>query len=132
MIAAIRRDRLKEGTMIKRMMIYCVALGLVARPAFAGEPERANALKALRGLNAATEVGVTYREYGSRLIDTKIAVDDYLRSTPAGAPGRGEIILALLYFVNAQTVWGLVNTVRAHRMVYPEESIRALEQDPCP
>lgn len=62
------------------------------------------ALKPLRKLKAATEVGVSYIEYQKRLIDTKAEVEDQLRSVPTG-PLKERIAGALEAFEEGSTVW---------------------------
>lgn len=64
----------------------------------------ANALKALRKLKSATEVGVSLEAYQERLIDTKSEVDEHVRSLPLGIL-RARIREAMGDFLDASTVW---------------------------
>lgn len=62
------------------------------------------ALKALRKMSAATEVGVSLSEYSSRLIDTKAEVDEAIDILPDNFL-RQELILALQSFIDAGRAW---------------------------
>lgn len=64
------------------------------------------AIKALRGLQSVTSSGVTYREYGPRLQDTKIAVDQYLQSD-TDQVARPPIQSSMNYYVLASRAWAL-------------------------
>jgi len=64
----------------------------------------ANALKSLKKLSAATEVGISFQEYGKRLIDVKIEVDDSITSLPDGYV-KDEIKLAMEAYTDASTAW---------------------------
>ncbi len=62
------------------------------------------ALKSLRKLAAATEVGVNFQEYGSRLIDVKTEVNELLPKITDGYV-KDEIILAMDAYADAETAW---------------------------
>lgn len=62
------------------------------------------ALKALRKMKAATEIGVTLPEYSSRLIDGKVEVDEALAVLPGGFL-KEELRLALEAFVDVGKAW---------------------------
>lgn len=62
------------------------------------------ALKSLRKLQAATEVGVSLTSYQNRLIDTKADVDEALRSIPPGSISNA-IQTAMQSYQDASTFW---------------------------
>ncbi len=62
------------------------------------------AVKALRIMAAATEIGINYLDYGNRLIDVKVAVDEALGGIPEGEL-RNEITSTLLDFQKASSSW---------------------------
>lgn len=62
------------------------------------------ALKALRKMKASTDVGVTMSEYSSRLIDTKVDVDEAVEALPSGFL-REELKLALQAFIDVGKAW---------------------------
>lgn len=62
------------------------------------------ALKSLRKLAAATEVGVNFQEYGSRLIDVKAEVNEFLPKITDGYV-KDEIKLAMDAYADAGTAW---------------------------
>jgi hypothetical protein len=63
-----------------------------------------NALRSLRKLAGATQIGVVRMEYSSRLIDVKSDVDEAGTSIPDGAL-NDELQLALRAFVDANRAW---------------------------
>jgi hypothetical protein len=67
------------------------------------------ALKALRGIAAATEVGIAIREYGSRVIDAKLIVEDALGRISDDAL-KSEIREATDDYSFAVTVWDYLNS----------------------
>lgn len=65
----------------------------------------ARAHQALRDLQTATAIGVTYPEYSKRLIDTKIAVErSSLSKIPAGT-GAYNLAIAMMFYEFAGEVW---------------------------
>jgi len=62
------------------------------------------AIKELYKLASATEVGVSFLEYGSRIIDVKAAVDMNLRALPE-SDVKDEIRLAMEAYADANTAW---------------------------
>lgn len=62
------------------------------------------AWRALRKLAGATEVGINFQEYGSRLIDVKNEVDDATSRMPAGDL-KLELNLAMEAYVDAGQAW---------------------------
>jgi hypothetical protein len=73
----------------------------VATDAFSRE-----AIKALRRLDSAVSVGLTYREYGTRLVDTKVAVDEQLEKVAEGEL-KMEIMRAMSDYKKASQLWEL-------------------------
>ena len=67
--------------------------------------ETDEALKALRKIVVATEVGVNYGKYGSLIIDTKAKVNEVLLVLPDGDLKK-EISAAIEAYVDASQVWG--------------------------
>jgi hypothetical protein len=64
-----------------------------------------DALKALRKMASATEVGISYQEYGTRIIDAKAEVDEAIRQLPDGEV-REHISLAMEAYADAARAWG--------------------------
>jgi hypothetical protein len=62
------------------------------------------ALKALRKMAGATEIGISFQEYGSRMIDAKADVEEALRQLPEGEL-RTEIALAMDAYADASKAW---------------------------
>jgi hypothetical protein len=62
------------------------------------------ALRSLRKIAGATDIGVTKQEYSSRLIDVKADVDEALSTVPESFL-KTEINLALQEFVEAGKKW---------------------------
>lgn len=63
-----------------------------------------DALKALRKVGAATQVGVNYQQYGSLVIDAQVAVNEAIRVLPEGELNR-EINAAIDAYVDAGQIW---------------------------
>ena len=77
----------------------------IARPVPSQSNELASsAIRALRKLAGATEVGISFREYGSRVIDVKADVDESIRELPEGDL-RNEIRLAMEAYADAAQAW---------------------------
>lgn len=62
------------------------------------------ALKSLRKLSAATEVGVSFADYGRRLIDVKSEVAEYLSNISDGYT-KDEINAAMQAYADTATAW---------------------------
>ncbi len=67
-------------------------------------PAALAALKSLRKIAGATEIGINVQDYGSRLIDTKADIDEQLAQLPEGEVKK-EIQLALQAYVDAHSIW---------------------------
>jgi len=83
----------------------------VADPNQLTEAQRSSAnqaLKALRKLEAAIEVGLTRASYSDRLIDTKADVQENLRVLPEGELKK-EIGMAMDWYVIALNTWTQLN-----------------------
>lgn len=63
-----------------------------AGPAWAAENGAREALRALKALNSALSVGLTYRDYHQRLIETKIIVDQYVETPRAQERGMQSVL----------------------------------------
>jgi len=62
------------------------------------------ALRALRKLGGATEIGISFQEYGSRLIDIKNEVDEATSRIPA-SDLKNELTSAMEAYVDAGQAW---------------------------
>ncbi len=67
-----------------------------------------DAIRALRRLESATSVGVSFVEYGTRLIDAKAEVDNALGQLPESAL-KAELTLAMAEYTLASKIWQLIN-----------------------
>lgn len=66
-----------------------------------------DALREMRKLMGATEIGVSYREYGTRLIDTKALVEEAFALIPDGE-FKSEVALTMVAFIDANTAWNTI------------------------
>lgn len=64
----------------------------------------ANALKALRKLSSATEVGINFRDYGSRVVDVKTELNELLPTITEGRT-KEAIQSAMSAYQDAGTLW---------------------------
>lgn len=74
------------------------------------------ALKTLRRMGSATEVGLTLSEYNTRLIDLKADVDEQISLIPEGEL-KTEIQLAVEAYVDAQNAW---KEMGRHDTLFPD------------
>ena len=63
-----------------------------------------NAIKALRKLKAAVEIGISLNQYTDRLLEAKVEIEALLNSVPTGTL-RLEIASALEAFQDAHELW---------------------------
>ena len=63
-----------------------------------------DAIKSLRRMESATEIGISNQEYSSRMIDLKGDVDEALAQLPEGEL-RKELTLAIEAYTDALVVW---------------------------
>lgn len=63
-----------------------------------------DSLKALRKMAGATEIGISFQEYGSRVIDAKAEVEEGLGQLPEGEL-KTEISLAMDAYADASKAW---------------------------
>jgi hypothetical protein len=67
---------------------------------------RGDAMRALKGLQSATEGGISYRDYGPRATDAKIIVDRYVDEDKADPlPVRSAIAASMRYYTLAGNAW---------------------------
>ena len=94
-----------KGTLARALMVLCCFMA--AGTALAAETD--NALTALRELNAKSEVGIGYKEYGALVESTNVQVSGYLSSGEARANPkvRGHIAKAMEHHRNAYRVWSV-------------------------
>jgi hypothetical protein len=110
-----------------------VALSLLisASPAWAAEngASARDAIRALKALNSALSVGLTYRDYHQRLIETKIIVDQYVE-TPRPRERLIQLTLdrTMSIYQMAASIWD-VRLANQERV--PLSMIDALHQISC-
>jgi hypothetical protein len=75
-----------------------------ATPKPTPHPAAVAALKSLRKMAGAAQMGINFQEYSSRIIDAKADVDESLAQLPNGEVKK-EIALALQAYVDAKTIW---------------------------
>jgi len=83
-----------------------------------------NALRILKRLDAATEIGINRQDYGNRLIDAKVDFDEHLGNVPQSI-FRDELSIAFQAYLDAAQAWNqmgtydflLVNTPLGHSLV---------------
>jgi hypothetical protein len=105
---------------------------LVFDPSAAAAPKPARsstdyaaALRSLRKLEGATEVGINFQEYGRRLVDVKAEVDEALRGAPEGG-ATIEIRSALQAYVDAGQAWGELQQRRSrYPSLFPDNDAMA-------
>jgi hypothetical protein len=73
------------------------------------KPALHDAFQALKALQSVTRAGVSYREYSTRTLDTKVQVDRYLaeREREDEAELRSAIAKAMEFYVFAAMVWSV-------------------------
>lgn len=95
-----------QGRMLRTALALAVlgaesaCVGLSSRQLEAGDA----ALKALRKTASATEVGITYQQYGDLLVETKAAVNEALLVLPEGEL-RKRLAAAMDAYADARDVW---------------------------
>ncbi len=78
-------------------------------------PAAADALKELRKMSGAVEMGLSLQEYTNRMIDMKAEVDEKLSKVPDGEM-KQEIKAAQQSYIDAKTLW---NSAVTYDNVYP-------------
>lgn len=87
--------------------------------------EAANAIKSLRKLAAATDVGVNFQDYGRRVIDVKAEVEDYLTRVEDGYR-KEQIRLSMQAYADAGSAW---NEMIRYDFMLPEfEPAKSLQK----
>lgn len=82
----------------------------------------ANAIKALRQLSAATDVGVNFQDYGRRVIDVKAEVEDFLPNIDDEYV-KNEIKLAMNAYADASSAWNFSVQNRGYLFIDFEPAI---------
>lgn len=77
------------------------------------------ALRELKKMSAATEIGINLSAYNSRLIDTKVIVDEAISVLPDNYL-RKEFELALQSFIDVSKAW---NEIGSNNNLYPLQDI---------
>lgn len=75
-----------------------------ATPKPTPHPAAIAALKSLRKMAGAAQMGINFQEYSSRIIDVKADVDESVAQLP-DSEVKKEISLALQAYVDAKTIW---------------------------
>jgi hypothetical protein len=88
------------------------------------------ALRALKALQSATSVGITYRYYAPRVIDTKVQVDRFLLGNAIG-PERAHMLAAMGYYELAAQAWSYASTEPLGGFVGVGQRVEA-ERATCP
>lgn len=95
-----------QGRILRTALAFAVlgaasaCVGLSSKQLEAGDV----ALKALRKTASATEVGITYQQYGDLLIETKTAVNEALLILPEGELKR-SLAAAMDAYADAREAW---------------------------
>lgn len=85
-----------------------------------------DALQGLKALQSATAVGVSYRDYATRVLDTKVKVDQFINSPQQkDTPARDSIRVAMRYYELASQAWSGHLTKS-----FPQQVGGILEDDP--
>lgn len=87
-------------------LAVAVACGLVASCTQKPAKETLDAVAALRKIQAGTQVGINYQEYGRLLVEAKAKVNDAMRSLPEGDL-KVQITGAMTSYADASTVWAI-------------------------
>ena len=87
-------------------LVRAIYFGKAPRPAEAAKALPADgAIRALKALQSAVRVGLSFRDYGPRVVDTRIKVDEYLE-TKAGTPSRRQSVgRAMMFYEQALSTW---------------------------
>lgn len=95
------------GGVRQKLQLHDVArIDFAAESALAPAPDKAAlaAIKALRKVDSAVSVGVNLQEYGTRVADAKIAVDEAMPDIPSGEV-KDEIKKAMDAYAEALKFW---------------------------
>lgn len=65
------------------------------------------AIQALQKINAATQVGVNYQQYGALLIEAKAKVNEAERHLPDGDALKERLEVVMRNYADAARVWGV-------------------------
>jgi hypothetical protein len=84
-----------------------VTLFIFVGAAIAQSPAAKDAVTALRTLNTATEIGINFRDYSTRVIDTKVKLDAYeAQPVTDDAALRAKLDTIMQMYVIAAKAWG--------------------------
>jgi hypothetical protein len=129
-----------------RVMILVVVAGLFSAcggSSLKRDPTINGAIKALRKIEAATQVGVNFQQYGQLLIEAKVQVNEALEKLPDGEL-KNELKAAIEAYFDARQVWSnkiqskmvLLDTepgktvIPKYSLRTTKESLGRLETDP--
>jgi hypothetical protein len=99
---------LVKPALYRLSLLFCLlglALGLASCRSKSTDPKAEDAIAALRKVQAATQVGVTYIQYGPLVIDAKAKVNSASEELPEGEL-RTELIAAMDAYADAWKGWG--------------------------
>ena len=97
--------------MFQKLVLIILPLALILFVASCAKPkpkenkEVEAAIKALRKVQAATQVGVNYQQYGITVIDAKAATNEALGTIPDGDLKK-ELVGAMDAYSDVNAVWG--------------------------
>src|SRR6266568_4543714 len=89
--------------------LIAIMLGvlLLVSPVHAGGASAQDALRALKGLHSAVKVGLSYRDYGPRVVDARIIVDQFLEMPPPPLrPMALDMHRAMTFYEMGLDIWG--------------------------
>lgn len=69
-------------------------------------PESTDAIEALKAVQSVVSSGVTFRDYATRVLDAKVQVDRYLRTSSNHSTKRAAIGSAMRFYELASLAWG--------------------------
>lgn len=102
-----------KATCLLLTLLLIACGGLPSKQKTAAE----EAIKSLRKIAAATEVGVNYEKYGNMLIETKAVVNEANEILPEGELKK-EIVAAMDSYQKALDVWNQKITVARLNITY--------------
>lgn len=124
--ADTKEVQVQDSTGVRVIKLHLVAVLEFAPPSVANGEAR-EAVRALQKLVSATEAGMNYREYGTRLADTKAAVDEATRALSDKAI-KTSIVSAMDAFLDAGSAWDFMIRLRVSEINVTTEYGAALQK----
>jgi hypothetical protein len=104
----VQLDVAGQPLTLPREKVAAIYFGAKPRTTASGSPSAtkplSEALQVLKGLQSATNAGVSYRDYAPRVTDAKIQADRLLGNSPEGA-AKADLVTALEFYVYASNAW---------------------------